>query len=136
MRLSAPLKESLGAALRQSAATGARIRFCYDGDKPVNPNLAAGQDPAPPGTGEMVQGLGYPSRRIAGQKLMRDKFIVRDRHADWVADSYARDFEHARRAPPGGSSRSGWRIRSHPDGGRLPAMDNGAVESLGNSRAP
>ncbi len=118
MRLSAPLKESLGAALRERAAAGVRIRFCYDGDKPVNPNLAAGQDPAPPGTGEMVQGLGYPWRRIAGQKLMHDKFIVCDRRAVWtgstnltddafsimennivelesptLADSYARDFE-------------------------------------------
>ena len=118
MRLSAPLKESLGAALRERAAAGVQIRFCYDGDKPVNPDLAAGQDPAPPGTGEMVQSLGYPWRRIAGQKLMHDKFIVRDGTAVWtgstnftddaftimenniveiaspaLAASYARDFE-------------------------------------------
>ena len=30
-----------------------QIRFCYDGDKPVQPNVAAGQDPAPAGTGRI-----------------------------------------------------------------------------------
>lgn len=118
MRLSEPLKHRLSAALQERAAAGVRIRFCYDGDKPVNPNLAAGQDPAPPGTGAFVQALGYPWRRIAGLKLMHDKFIVRDRRAVWtgstnmtddaftimennvleiespaLADSYGQDFE-------------------------------------------
>ncbi len=91
LRLSAPLKESLGAALRERAAAGVRIRFCYDSDKPVNPNLAGGQDPAPRGTGVMVQSLGYPWRRIAGQKLMHDKFIVRDRGAVWTGSTNLTD---------------------------------------------
>ncbi len=91
MRLSAPLRESFAAALRERAAGGVRIRFCYDSDKPVNPNLAAGQDPAPPGTGAMVQGLGYPWRRIAGQKLMHDKFIVRDGRAVWTGSTNLTD---------------------------------------------
>jgi phosphatidylserine/phosphatidylglycerophosphate/cardiolipin synthase-like enzyme len=91
MRLSAPLKKSLDAALRERAIAGVRIRFCYDSDKPVNPDLAAGQDPAPPGTGEMVQSLGYPWRRIAGLKLMHDKFIVRDRQAVWTGSTNLSD---------------------------------------------
>ncbi|MBA3961600.1 MAG: phosphatidylserine/phosphatidylglycerophosphate/cardiolipin synthase family protein [Chthoniobacterales bacterium] len=84
MRLSQPLKDSLSAALHERAAAGVQIRFCYDGDKPLHPDLAHGQDPAPPGTGEFVQSLGYPWRRIAGMKLMHDKFIVRDRQAVWT----------------------------------------------------
>jgi phosphatidylserine/phosphatidylglycerophosphate/cardiolipin synthase-like enzyme len=35
-------------------------------------------DPAPPGTGALVQSLGYPYRRIGGPKLMHNKYIVRD----------------------------------------------------------
>ena len=84
LRLSEVLKEKLADALRERAAAGVQIRICYDGDKPFVPNLAAGQDPAPAGTGAMVYSLGYPYRRIAGMKLMHDKFIVRDRSAVWT----------------------------------------------------
>ena len=84
MRLSDPLKAQLLAALRERAAAGVQIRICYDGDKPVHPNLAAGQDPASPGTSAQVQSLGFPSRRIAGMKLMHHKFIVRDGAAIWT----------------------------------------------------
>jgi phosphatidylserine/phosphatidylglycerophosphate/cardiolipin synthase-like enzyme len=79
MRLSDPLKAALVAALRERAAAGVQIRFCYDADKPPEPNMAAGQDPAPPGTGAFVQSLGYSFKRIGGMKLMHSKFIVRDR---------------------------------------------------------
>ncbi len=79
MRLSDPLKTTLVAALKDRADAGVQIRFCYDGDKPLEPNVAAGQDPVPPGTGAFVQSLGYPFRRIGGMKLMHSKFIVRDR---------------------------------------------------------
>jgi phosphatidylserine/phosphatidylglycerophosphate/cardiolipin synthase-like enzyme len=91
MRLSEPLKNQLSAALRARAAAGVRIRFCYDGDKPMQPDLAAGQDPAPPGTSAFVQSLGYPWRRIAGMKLMHDKFIVRDRRALWTGSTNLTD---------------------------------------------
>ena len=37
LRLTGPLKSSLIAALRERAAAGVRIRFCYDGDKPREP---------------------------------------------------------------------------------------------------
>ncbi len=84
MRLSEPLRQQLVSALQQRAAAGVKIRICYDGDKPFVPNLAAGQDPAPAGTGAFVHSLGYPSRRIAGMKLMHNKFIVRDRRAVWT----------------------------------------------------
>jgi phosphatidylserine/phosphatidylglycerophosphate/cardiolipin synthase-like enzyme len=84
MRFSDQLRASLTAALRERAAAGVRIRFCYDGDKPLQPNIAAGQDPAPAGTGAFVQSLGYPWRRIAGMKLMHSKFIVRDRESVWT----------------------------------------------------
>jgi phosphatidylserine/phosphatidylglycerophosphate/cardiolipin synthase-like enzyme len=70
-------------ALRERAAAGVRIRICYDGDKPIVPDMAGGQDPAPPGTGAFVQALGFPWRRIGGMKLMHDKFIVRDGAAIW-----------------------------------------------------
>src|ERR1041385_2098020 len=84
MRLGDVLKNQLMAALRDAAGRGVQIRICYDGDKPLNPNLAAGQDPAPPGTSAFVQSLGFPWRRIAGMKLMHQKFIVRDRSAVWT----------------------------------------------------
>jgi len=79
MRFSDPLRAQLVSALRERADAGVQIRFCYDGDKPSQPNVAAGQDPAPAGTGAFVQSLGYPWRRIAGMKLMHSKFILRDR---------------------------------------------------------
>jgi phosphatidylserine/phosphatidylglycerophosphate/cardiolipin synthase-like enzyme len=118
LRLSDPLKQRLVAALQERAAAGVRIRICYDGDKPFVPNVAAGQDPAPAGTGAFVHSLGFPYRRIAGMKLMHNKFIVRDGRAVWtgslnmtddaftlmennviqiespaLAESYLRDFE-------------------------------------------
>src|SRR5262249_38119581 len=66
MRFSDPLRPSLSSALQERAEAGVEIRFCYDADKPFPPNVAAGQDPAPSGTGAFVQSLGYPWRRIAG----------------------------------------------------------------------
>ena len=87
MRFSDSLKASLISALRERADGGVQIRFCYDGDKPVQPNVAAGQDPAPPGTGTFVQSLGYPWRRIAGMKLMHSKFIVRDGRSVWTGST-------------------------------------------------
>ncbi|MEO8044569.1 MAG: phosphatidylserine/phosphatidylglycerophosphate/cardiolipin synthase family protein [Spartobacteria bacterium] len=118
MRLGDSLRQLLSDALKERAEAGVRIRICYDGDKPLEPNMAAGQDPAPPGTSAFVSALGYPWRRIGGMKLMHHKFIVRDRAAVWtgslnltddaftlmennvvtldspeLADSYTRDFE-------------------------------------------
>ncbi len=87
LRLNDALKAQLVAALQERAAAGVRIRICYDGDKPAAPNLAGGQDPAPPGTGAFVQSLGYPWRRIAGMKLMHDKFIVRDARTVWTGST-------------------------------------------------
>ena len=91
MRFSAPLRTALMSALRERAEAGVRIRFCYDGDKPPQPNVAAGQDPAPAGTGSFVQSLGYPWRRIAGMKLMHNKFIVRDRQSVWTGSTNMTD---------------------------------------------
>src|SRR6476469_7528924 len=84
MRFSEPLRAQLVEALRDRAQAGVQIRFCFDGDKPAQPNIAAGQDPAPAGTSVFVQSLGYPWRRIAGMKLMHSKFIVRDRESVWT----------------------------------------------------
>src|SRR6201984_623090 len=91
MRLSDSLKAALSAALRERAAAGVQIRFCYDGDKPLQPNVAAGQDPAPAGTGAFVQSLGYPSRRIAGMKLMHSKFVLRDGQSIWTGSTKIND---------------------------------------------
>jgi len=91
MRLSDPLRAELAAALRDRAEAGLEIRFCYDADKPPQPDLAAGQDPAPAGTGAFVQSLGYPWRRIAGMKLMHSKFVVRDRQAVWTGSANMTD---------------------------------------------
>src|SRR5437762_5533451 len=91
MRLSAPLRAQLVSALRERANAGVQVRFCYDGDKPAQPNVAAGQDPAPAGTSAFVQSLGYPSRRIAGMKLMHSKFIVRDRESVWTGSTNMTD---------------------------------------------
>ncbi len=91
MRFSDPLKASLSSALRERAGAGVKIRFCYDGDKPSPPNVAAGQDPAPSGTGTFVQSLGYPWRRIAGMKLMHNKFIVRDGESIWTGSTNMTD---------------------------------------------
>jgi phosphatidylserine/phosphatidylglycerophosphate/cardiolipin synthase-like enzyme len=91
MRLSAPLRAQLVAALRERADAGVQVRFCYDGDKPPAPDVAAGQDPAPAGTSAFVQSLGYPARRIAGMKLMHSKFIVRDRRSVWTGSTNMTD---------------------------------------------
>src|SRR5438128_5243552 len=91
MRFSDPLRTQLAAALRERADVGVQIRFCYDGDKPPKPNVAAGQDPAPAGTGAFVQSLGYPWRRIAGMKLMHSKFILRDRQSIWTGSTNLTD---------------------------------------------
>src|SRR6266576_4950377 len=91
MRLSDPLRAQLAAALRIRAQAGVEIRFCYDADKPPQPDLAAGQDPAPSGTGAFVQSLGYPWRRIAGMKLMHSKYVVRDRQSVWTGSANMTD---------------------------------------------
>src|SRR5436305_3834310 len=91
MRFSDPLKDALSAALRERADAGVQIRVCFDGDKPAQPNVAAGQDPAPAGTGAFIQSLGYPWRRIAGMKLMHSKFIVRDRQSVWTGSTNMTD---------------------------------------------
>ena len=91
MRFSDPLRAQLAAALREQAEAGVEIRFCYDADKPPQPDLAAGQDPAPAGTGAFVQSLGYPWRRIAGMKLMHSKFVVRDEQAVWAGSANMTD---------------------------------------------
>jgi phosphatidylserine/phosphatidylglycerophosphate/cardiolipin synthase-like enzyme len=78
VRLSPPLLDSVGAALRERQAAGVAVRIVYDADKPEPPNTAAGQDPAPPGTGALVQSLGVPWRRIGGPKLMHHKYMARD----------------------------------------------------------
>src|SRR5207253_6980215 len=91
MRFSDPLKASLSSALRERSEAGVKIRFCYDGDKPSPPNVAAGQDPAPSGTGAFVQSLGYPWRRIAGMKLMHSKFILRDGQTVWTGSANMTD---------------------------------------------
>lgn len=91
MRFSDPLKSSLSSALRERAQAGVEIRFCYDADKPFPPNVSAGQDPAPSGTGAFVQSLGYPWRRIAGMKLMHSKFVVRDGQSVWSGSANMTD---------------------------------------------
>jgi phosphatidylserine/phosphatidylglycerophosphate/cardiolipin synthase-like enzyme len=91
MRFGEALKAALSSALRERAAAGVQIRFCYDGDKPAQPNVAAGQDPAPAGTSAFVQSLGYPCRRIAGMKLMHNKFIVRDGQSVWTGSTNMTD---------------------------------------------
>src|SRR2546423_1511696 len=91
MRFSDPLRTQLVSALRERAEAGVQIRFCYDGDKPFQPNVAAGQDPAPAGTGAFVQSLGYSWRRIAGMKLMHSKFVVRDGQSVWTGSTNMTD---------------------------------------------
>jgi phosphatidylserine/phosphatidylglycerophosphate/cardiolipin synthase-like enzyme len=87
MRFNDALRAQLAAALAERAQAGVQIRICYDGDKPVEPNVAAGQDPAPAGTSAFVQSLGYPWKRIAGMKLMHSKFIIRDRESVWTGST-------------------------------------------------
>ena len=84
LRLSDALKGQLQQTLNERAKAGVAVRICFDGDKPLQPDLAAGQDPAPPGTSATVQSLGFPWRRIGGMKLMHHKFIVRDAAAVWT----------------------------------------------------
>jgi len=91
MRFSGPLGVSLSSALRERTEAGVQTRFCYDADKLLRPNVAAGQDPAPAGTGAFVQSLGYPWRRIAGMKLMHSKFILRDGRSVWTGSTNMTD---------------------------------------------
>lgn len=91
MRLSDSLKNALASALRERTAAGVQIRLCYHGNKPLQPNMAAGQDPAPIGTSAFVQSLGYPWRRISGLKLMHNKFVLRDRQSIWTGSTNMTD---------------------------------------------
>lgn len=91
MRLSDPLKAALSSALQDRANAGVQVRICFDGDKPSIPNMAAGQDPAPAGTSGFVESLGYPWRRIAGMKLMHNKFVVRDGESVWTGSTNLTD---------------------------------------------
>ena len=91
MRFSSVLRDQLATALRERAGAGVKIRFCFDGDKPSEPNVAAGQDPAPSGTSAFIQSLGYPWRRIAGRKLMHNKFLVRDGQSIWTGSTNLTD---------------------------------------------
>jgi phosphatidylserine/phosphatidylglycerophosphate/cardiolipin synthase-like enzyme len=77
-RLSPPLRAIVGDALTAAMARGVSIRIAYDADKPVVPDLLRGMDPASAGTGAFVQSLGVPWRRIGGQKLMHNKYLIRD----------------------------------------------------------
>ncbi|MGZ3673232.1 MAG: phospholipase D-like domain-containing protein [Ktedonobacterales bacterium] len=77
-RLSDPLKAIVAGALGKRARAGVAIRIAYDGDKTSVPRFDVGMDPAPHGTSEFVQSLGYPKHRISGMKLMHNKYIVRD----------------------------------------------------------
>jgi len=84
-RLSEPLRQIVASALADAAAAGVNIRIAYDADKPETPNLVAGMDPAPSGTGGFVRSLGYPWRRIGGMKLMHNKYAIRDAGAPSAA---------------------------------------------------
>jgi phosphatidylserine/phosphatidylglycerophosphate/cardiolipin synthase-like enzyme len=77
-RLSEPLREMVVAALRERAEAGVTIRIAYDAGKPSALNHEAGMDPAPGGTGEFIESLGYPARPIGGMKLMHHKYVVCD----------------------------------------------------------
>jgi len=68
----------IGAALRERAAAGVRIRIAYDSDRALMINLMAGMDPALSETEAFVAHLGYPSKGISGLKLMHNKYLVRD----------------------------------------------------------
>lgn len=91
MRLSESLKTALSSVLHERAAAGVEVRICFHGNKPPMPNMAAGQDPAPPGTSAFVQSLGYPWRQIAGMKLMHNKFVLRDGAAVWTGSTNLTD---------------------------------------------
>ena len=77
-RLSPAVRSIIELALEERRAAGVTIRIVYDADKPEQPHLLQGMDPAPSGTGSFVHSLGYPFRRISGMKLMHQKYMVRD----------------------------------------------------------
>ncbi len=77
-RLTGAALQTVQAALAERTQRGVAIRIAYDADKPAEPQLSLGMDPAPSGTGSLVQSLGYPWRRLGGQKLMHHNYIVRD----------------------------------------------------------
>jgi phosphatidylserine/phosphatidylglycerophosphate/cardiolipin synthase-like enzyme len=77
-RLSPPLAAIFQQALQERARAGVAIRIAYDAGKLQMPGIVASADPAPPGTAGFVHALGYPSRAIAGPKLMHDKYLCRD----------------------------------------------------------
>jgi phosphatidylserine/phosphatidylglycerophosphate/cardiolipin synthase-like enzyme len=68
----------IGAALRERAVAGVRVRIAYDSDRALVVNLMAGMDPALSDTEAFVTSLGYPSKGISGLKLMHNKYVVRD----------------------------------------------------------
>jgi phosphatidylserine/phosphatidylglycerophosphate/cardiolipin synthase-like enzyme len=92
-------------ALRDRAAAGVQVRIAYDAGKRTTVPLAAGADPAPPGTSDFLRRLGgaVATKPITGgdpqqPKLMHHKYILRDRgtpaaalwtgSANWTDDSF------------------------------------------------
>ena len=89
-RLKGPVSRIITDALQDRANAGVAIRIAYDADKPPDPMTAVvdeGGDPAPAGTGQFVQSLGYPFRRIGGLKLMHHKYVVRDGQSVWTGST-------------------------------------------------
>ena len=117
MRLDEPLKNELIGALAVGEGQDGQTRICYDGDKPLQPNLAGGQDPAPPGTGaRLVVRLSVATHRgneIHASEVHRSRSCrgwtgslnitnnaftlmennVLEINSTALADYYARDFE-------------------------------------------
>jgi phosphatidylserine/phosphatidylglycerophosphate/cardiolipin synthase-like enzyme len=84
-RLGPALAAPVVAALKERAAAGVDVRIAFDAGKRTTSPLAAGADPAPPGTAEFVRALGdrIASRPITGgdpqlPKLMHHKYVLRD----------------------------------------------------------
>jgi phosphatidylserine/phosphatidylglycerophosphate/cardiolipin synthase-like enzyme len=84
-RLGDALAAPVVAALRDRAAAGVDVRIAYDAGKKTLSPLAAGADPAPPGTGDFVRALGgkVAGRPITGgdpqqPRLMHHKYVIRD----------------------------------------------------------
>lgn len=84
-RLSEPLADQVGDALRRRIQAGVEIRIAFDAGKKTTPFVHAGADPAPPGTADFIQRLdpGIASEPITGggfrlPRLMHHKYLVRD----------------------------------------------------------
>jgi phosphatidylserine/phosphatidylglycerophosphate/cardiolipin synthase-like enzyme len=98
VRLPGDVGDRVGAAIRDAAARGVRVRIAFNQDERPPDADERPFFPAPPATEpSLLEQLGVPIKPIPGWRdLMHHKYVVRDSHAvwtgsmNWTLDSFTR----------------------------------------------